>query len=307
MVIMGIKSKIKVLGLIMVSVLFRVNAQQEPIYTQYMYNMNIINPAYAGSVEAAEFTLGTRLQWLGFDNSPKTLTFSASTPVNLSGMQGLGAGLSVVSDQNGPQKSQDIYVDFSYKIQIHKTGTLSLGIKTGGTANSIDASFFDPQDPAFSDLQNVFNWNVGAGLYYQDRSMYLSLSIPKFLKYSNEDLGGIQENRNVYLTGGYVFEINRLVDIKPSFLMRYSEAGQTSFDINTSLLWYKSFETGISYRFNSSVSLMFNMKVLDNLRIGYAYDYGVGDLLGTNLSSHEFFILFDLQSKRQRFTSPRFF
>ena len=101
---MGIKSKIKVLGLIMVSVLFRANAQQEPLYTQYMYNMNIINPAYAGSVEAAEFTLGTRLQWLGFDDSPKTFTFSASTPVNFSDLQGFGTGISIVSDQNGPQR-----------------------------------------------------------------------------------------------------------------------------------------------------------------------------------------------------------
>ncbi len=304
---MSIKSKLKVLGFFVASVLFQANAQQEPIYTQYMYNMNIINPAYAGSVEAAEFTLGTRLQWLGFENSPKTLTFSASSPVNFSDLEGLGMGISIVSDQNGPQRTQDIYADFSYKIQVHKSGTLSLGVKAGGTANSIDASYFDPQDPAFNDLQNVFNWNVGAGLYYQDRSIYLSLSVPKFLKYSNEELGGIEENRNFYLSGGYVYEINRLVDIKPSFLLRYSETGQASFDLNTSLLWYKSFETGISYRFNSSVSLMFNIKVLENLRMGYAFDYGVGDLLGTNLSSHEFFILFDLQSKRQRFASPRFF
>ena len=280
--------------------------QQDPLFTQYMYNMNIINPAYAGSVEAAEFGLTTRAQWVGFSDSPKTISLAASTPLPI--MDNLGFGLSLVSDINGPVVQQDIYIDLSYRIQLHQTGTLSFGLKGGNTLDFFDTSNFDSNNTDFLSIENSNYWNVGAGLYYQDRSIYISLSVPKLLNYTGESLNQSNAiNRNYYLSAGYVYAIERFLQIKPSFLLRYAEGGDTSFDLNANLLWYESIETGISYRYNSSISAMVNLKITENLRLGYAFDYGIGDLWGTNASAHEIFVLFDLQSKRQRFTSPRFF
>ena len=284
---------------------FQSNAQQDPLFTQYMYNMNIINPAYAGSVEAAEFGLNTRAQWVNFEGSPKTLTFAFSTPVPV--FENFGMGLSLVSDRSGPLTNQDIYLDFSYQLQIHSTGALSLGLKAGNTLSFFDNSYFT-DDPAYRGIENSNHWNVGAGVYYQDRSIYVSLSVPQLFNYEQElgsELNSM--NRQVYLSAGYVYTLERYLQIKPSMLVRYSENEPVSFDINTNLLWYETFETGVSYRYNSSVSLLFNMKVMEPLRVGYSFDYGIGPLMGANATSHEIFLLYDLQSKRQRFTSPRFF
>jgi len=283
-----------------------VYGQQDPLFTEYMYNMNVINPAYAGSVDAAEFGLTTRAQWIGFNDSPKTISFAASTPVPI--FENFGMGVSLISDINGPVTQQDIYVDLSYRIRIHNTGTLSVGLKGGNTLDFFDTSAFDPNNAAYQNIENSNFWNVGAGLYYQDQSIYVSLSVPQIFNYEDINENTLSSvNRHYYLSAGYVYSLERYLQIKPSFLIRYTENEPVSFDLNTNLLWYETFETGLSYRYNSAISAMFNIKVMENLRIGYAFDYGIGELWGTNATSHEVFLLFDLQSKRQRFTSPRFF
>lgn len=284
-------------------------AQLDPLFSQYMYNMNIINPAYAGSVDAAEFGLNTRAQWIGVNGSPTTVTFAASTPLGF--FENTGVGISSVTDMIGPSTVQDVYADFSYKIQVHSTGMLSLGLKAGTTFSFYDRSQLPAGDPAFNNLQNNNQFNLGAGLYYQDRRIFVSLSMPQIFNQEliTVDGSGTSQltNQDIYLSAGYSYVIERYLQLKPSFLVRYSLEEPMSVDINLNALWYETFETGISYRYNSALSAMFNVKVKDNLRVGYAFDYGIGDLMGTNLTSSEIFVLFDLQSKRQRFTSPRFF
>ena len=92
----------------------QVTAQQDPQYTQYMYNMNIINPAYAGISEGLAIGALYRSQWVGLDGGPETYTFNMHSPV---GKQ-LALGFSVISDKIGPVKETNAYVDASYTIPV---------------------------------------------------------------------------------------------------------------------------------------------------------------------------------------------
>src|SRR6185295_13637289 len=151
-----------------------VEAQQNPHYTQYMYNMNVINPAYAGSKDHLSGGLLYRNQWVGIDGAPTTFSLSGSSPVG----KNVGAGLSLVSDQIGPVKEQDVYADFSYTLNLGGEHRLALGLKAGATFqkvglfSDINGSLPDQGDEAFKeDSSNTFG-NFGAGAFYYTDKYY---------------------------------------------------------------------------------------------------------------------------------------
>ncbi|RWX00126.1 PorP/SprF family type IX secretion system membrane protein, partial [Flavobacterium cerinum] len=109
------------------------NAQQDPHYTQYMYNMNVINPAYAGSKENLSFGLLYRKQWVDIEDSPTTMTFSGSSPVG----KNVGLGLSVINDKIGPVEETNVYADFSYTLNLGGEHRLALGLKAGITLHDV--------------------------------------------------------------------------------------------------------------------------------------------------------------------------
>src|SRR5690554_7629071 len=96
---------------------FSSNAQQDPQYTQYMYNTQVVNPAYVGSREALSFGLLYRTQWVGLDGAPKTGSFTVNSPVSYN----MGLGLSIVNDQLGPATETNINIDYSYSIDRKST------------------------------------------------------------------------------------------------------------------------------------------------------------------------------------------
>ena len=106
-----------------------VSAQQDPQYTQYTYNMTIINPAYAGSTGYTSLGLLVRAQWIGIEGAPKTVVLSLHTPSGLA----TGLGFSIVNNEIGPVNEDNIYADYSYTIQLWDIGNLALGVKAGFT------------------------------------------------------------------------------------------------------------------------------------------------------------------------------
>ncbi|MDG1790155.1 MAG: type IX secretion system membrane protein PorP/SprF, partial [Flavobacteriaceae bacterium] len=141
-----------------------VNAQQDPQYTQYMYNLNVINPAYAGSKESLSITALYRSQWVGIADNPETFTFSAHSPIG----EKVGLGISAIKDQLGPVSESNIYADFSYTIDLGSALQLAFGIKGGVTLHEVGLSALelqDPNDPFFSeDVQRTYP-NIGAGAF----------------------------------------------------------------------------------------------------------------------------------------------
>lgn len=286
--------------------------QQDPHYTQYMYNMNVMNPAYAGSKENLSFGLLYRKQWVNVDGAPSTFSFSGSTPVG----KNVGIGLSLISDKIGPVNEQNAYADFSYTLNLGGEHRLALGLKAGATFQRIGLnSDIAPSlpvitDDAFSEDTNNVYLNLGTGIFYYTDKYYLALSVPNMLKANHLDYNGVKygtETQHYFITGGYVFDLSPTIKFKPFAMLKSAFNSPSSLDVNTNFLFNERFEVGASYRVDDSFGAMVNFLITPGLRIGYAYDHIISDMKTVTTSSHEIILLFDLNFPKKVSRSPRYF
>ena len=295
-----------------------VHAQQDPQFTHYMYNMSVINPAYA-TENTDVISLGGlyRAQWVGVVGGPTTGTFFAHKPLS----KRVEIGLSIVHDEIGDVVNENtIFVDFAYVIPISEKTKISFGVKGGVSlfdTNFNGFQYTDPlPDPAFqNNISKVFP-NFGAGTYLFGENYYVGLSTPNLLTTTHlERQSGIvttgEESIHYFLTGGYVFNLNDNLKMKPAFMAKAVSGAPMSFDFTTNFLINNFFEIGAGYRMDDSVSGLVNFYVTPTLRIGYSYDYTLSNLGNFNTGSHEVFLLFDLDlgslSGKGYDKSPRFF
>ena len=294
-----------------------INAQQDPQYTQYMYNMNVINPAYAGSKENLSFGLLYRKQWVNIEGAPTTFTLSGSAPIG----KNLGAGLSIISDQIGPVNETNAYADVSYTLNLGGEHKLAFGVKAGGTFHNVglfdkigNGNVPDKNDPAFAENSNRTFFNAGTGVFYYTDKYYVAVSIPNMLPSTYLDFNdnGVTRKfgtdvKHYFITGGYVFDLTDNIKFKPFGLLKTAFNAPTSFDISTNFLFNEKFELGATYRKEDSFGAMANFAITPSLRIGYAYDHIVSDLKIATTSSHEVILLFDLNFPKRISRSPRYF
>ncbi len=305
-------NKIYLAVLIAVVTLFEAQAQQDPHYTQYMYNMNVMNPAYAGSKENLSLGLLYRKQWVDIEGAPSTFTFSGHTPAG----KNVGIGLSVIADQIGPVKEQNVYGDFSYTLQLGGEHKLALGLKAGATFqkiglfSQISPSLPVPTDPGFSeDTSNIY-FNLGTGVFYYTNKYYIALSVPNMIKANYLDYNGVKygtETQHYFLTGGYVFDLNPNLKFKPFAMLKSAFNSPSSLDVSANFLFNERFEIGGTYRVDDSFGAMVNFAITPSLRIGYAYDNIISEIKTVTPSSHEIILLFDVNFPKKVSRSPRFF
>ncbi len=287
-------------------------AQQNPQYTQYMYNMSVINPAYAGSKETLSTGILYRKQWVEIEDAPTTGTFFGNMPVG----KNVGAGLSIISDKIGPVNETNVYADISYKLDLGGEHKLSFGVKTGftvqkvGLFDDIYSTLPDINDPAFSENSNNTFFNIGTGVFYHTDKYYLSLSVPNFIKSKHLDFNGIDYGSEVshyFISGGYVFDLSQSFKLKPFFLVKSAFDAPTSVDASLNMLYNEKIELGVTYRLEDSFGALVNFSITPELRIGYAYDYIVSDLNVQTPASHELILLYDIRFGKKVSESPRFF
>ncbi|PKH67545.1 hypothetical protein CXF59_06400 [Flavobacterium sp. ALD4] len=285
--------------------------QQNPHYTQYMYNMNVINPAYAGSKESISFGALYRKQWVNIEDAPTSFTFSGHAPTG----NNVGLGLSVISDKIGPVTEQNVFGDFSYTLKLNDTHRLALGLKAGVSFHKvglreIQSSLPDPSEGVFGEDINDTSLNFGAGAFYYTDNYYVAFSIPNMMNAAHLDYNGREYGSDVshyFLTAGYVFDVNYDLKFKPSLMLKSAFNVSPSLDVNANFLYMEKIEVGASYRLEDSFGAMVNFAITPELRIGYAYDHIVSDLKVTSPSSHEFILLYDLFVPKKVSRSPRFF
>ena len=305
--------KILLTALLLFLTSINVNAQQSPHYTQYMYNMNIINPAYAGSKENLSFGLLYRKQWLDIEDAPTTFSLSGSAPVG----KNVGIGLSIISDRIGPVDENNIYGDFSYTLNLGGEHRLALGLKAGvtiqkiGLFSDINSSLQQQGDGAFAQDSNTANLNFGTGIFYYTNKYYFAASIPNMLNkpHLNNDGNFYLEKKvpHYFITGGYVFDLNPNLKFKPFTMVKSANNTSISVDVSANFLYAEKFEMGATYRLQDSFGAMVNYTITPSLRIGYAYDHIISNLKVTTPSSHEIILLFDLNFPNKVSQSPRFF
>ena len=296
----------------MFAVQIQMQAQQDPQYTQYMYNMNVVNPAYAGSYEGLAVGLLYRSQWVGLEGAPKTGTLSVHSPI---GKQ-VGLGVSLINDEIGPVRETNAYADFSYTLPMGADNKLAFGIKAGATFHRIgisetDIDVLDSGDPFFAQNINEVTPNIGAGIYlYKPNRYYVSVSMPNILDAVHLDANGRKigsETQHLFAAAGYVFNLSDNFKLKPHGLLKTAFEAPLSFDVNANLFMYDIVEVGVGYRLDDSFSGMVNFMITKNLRVGYAYDSINSELDYATTSSHEVFINFDIAFPRRVSRSPRYF
>lgn len=254
-----------------------VQAQQDPNYTMYVYNMNLINPAYAGANEATDVGINIRSQWSNVKGAPETQSFIFGTPVG----KNLGVGLSVISDKTFIEKQTSLAIDFSYHLKLTEQHDLYFGFKAG--FNSYNANtdglvtYGIQQDPNLMNLNGRFTPNFGAGVYLKHDDYFVSLSIPKILSPDRLDENdGVAttgaDRKHLYASAGYTVVLNENTQLKPSVLFRYVDASPLSVDLTALLDFNDVFDLGAAYRIDESVSGLAIFKVAKTMQIGYAYE-----------------------------------
>jgi len=284
-------------------------AQQLPHYTQYMYNMNILNPAYAGSKGEQVISFGTlyRSQWYDEPGAPKTLTANIHAAINANN----GLGISFITDEYGAIGQDAITIDYSHTLDFGNS-KLAMGLKAGVNLFSdalSDLYVVHPGDPDFASDINDTWFTLGAGLFYYTDHYYLSLSVPNFMqnKYNGGTTYTSTDEMHMFLAGGYVFNIGDNFKLKPHFLLFNNIGQKMQTDLSLNMLFANRFDIGISHRLNDAIIGMFNIRLFNSLRVGYAYDRHVSDIRFYSPSSHEFFINYDWNLNKKVMLSPRYF
>jgi type IX secretion system PorP/SprF family membrane protein len=281
------------LNVILLSITFfpgKAFSQEKTVYTQYMFNMLAINPAYAGSQNILNATAYYRKQWVGFEGAPNTQTFSVHSATK---KKKIGLGVFAMRDAIGVHSEFNFYTTYAYKIKLTRKSILSMGLQAGFnnlSSNYKSLTLLDPGDPNFDD-KTKFSPNVGAGLYYyMANRAYIGFSVPyiiknKVLPKSINSLG--RQARYYFLSAGYVMNLNKDVKLKPSTLIRYEEGAPLGMDINANLILKEVVNIGGSYRTGDSVSFLMLLQLTPRWQLGYSYDFTTSGLNRFSQGSHE--------------------
>ena len=302
-------------------------AQQEPQYTQYMYNIGSFNPAYSSTVENIEITPLYRAQWLDIEGAPRTLRAGANIPFS-NGRNGMS--VNIIYDEIGPASQTFFDIGYSFQVKLSESTKLSFGIEGGASILNIDLSsgnFQNPNEPLLGQMQlNNFYPTVGAGLFLYDKDWYLGLSIPNFLSgelYNEEVTSIIQEEFQYNFIGGMVFGVSDDLQFKPAFLMNYTNGSPLNVNLSANALINQRFTLGISYRLDNAVSGLAGFQITNGVFAGYSYDHIINNLSSFANGSHELIFKFYLgrtgsrssfggrgrktKGKPKQIDSPRFF
>jgi len=269
--------------------------QQEPLYTQYQNNFSLINPAYTGSNGHFTATANVRSQWAGETGSPKTQTFSVQGAVG----KNVGLGFSVVNDKVFIWNNTELFADFSYSLEMSESSTLSFGLKAGGSFLNVNLQDLGISgDPYLSGNINKFNPNLGAGALFYNDKFYASISTVNILETTHYDenstVSKASDEMVFYGSAGYMFDLGNDFKFRPSFLLRAVNGSPLSTDFSASFLWSNRLEMAISHRFDSSISGLLQVRVNDNVKLGYSYDKLTSNLGNYNSGSHEISLVFDI-------------
>ncbi|WP_136480524.1 PorP/SprF family type IX secretion system membrane protein [Cognatitamlana onchidii] len=286
------------------------HAQQDPQYTQYMYNTMSVNAAYAGQRDVLSATALYRAQWVGIEGAPRTITFGIHSPLN---NERIGLGLNVVSDEIGPAKETYLDANVSYTIPVDYYGDLELSFGAKAGLHFLDTDWskgiFQNPDVVFNENVNLISPTIGAGVYLHSDKWYLGLSVPNVLTTTHYDdfkESLATEKLHMFLIGGYVFDLNSSIKLKPAFMLKGVSGAPLIADLSVNALFNEKFTLGLAYRWNDAISGLVGFQVSEQFFVGYAYDSTTTALNNYNSGSHEVLLRFEL-SQIGKIISPRFF
>lgn len=310
--------KIIAFSIILLGLVHILPAQQEAMFTQYMFNTLAINPGYAGSRDALTLALLNRTQWVNFDGAPRTQTFTMHSPVFI---PNTGVGLSVLNDRIGPTNNTSVFIDYSYKIRLNKISHLVLGLKAGASYREIglnNLDIHDQNDPKFANnVQSDFLPNFGFGVYYFTDRIYLGASIPRILEnnYETNTSGGVSslvkgERKNYYFIAGYVFSLTESLKFKPTTLIKVTSGAPVAVDVSGKVFYRDRVWGGLMFRPGDAIGALVGAYFTKSLAFGYSYDWSYTNnrTFRYNGGTHEIVLIYDfIFTQGQKIRSPRYF
>jgi type IX secretion system PorP/SprF family membrane protein len=286
-----------------------------PVYSQYLHNGLMINPAYAGSRDALSAVLSYRMQWMGISDAPRIESISLHSPMK---NDKVALGFRAQFMQYGVTRSQSIYAVYAYHIRMAR-GKISFGLKAGADLSNTDYTgllgIVRP-DPAFPDNDKSYIFpNAGAGIYYFSNRFFAGLSVPSFLFYKNTGNGNVQayhafSEYDLILSAGALLSFSPVFKFKPSVLLNYSlhDANHINqFDINGNFIFADIIWAGGSWRTTEQVAVgHLQFQINQQLMLGLSYDYPVGRMNSYSKGSSEFILRYEFGS-RVSAANPRYF
>jgi len=294
-------------------------SQQDPQFSQYMFNNFYFNPAFAGLDGVMKISAVHRSQWLGYSGTfddggaPTTQLISMNTPMpQLKG----GVGAYFVNDNLGPVTNMEFQGSYAYYLPV-ADGRLSLGLRAGMVSQKVNFDMFraiDPADPLLqrSGTETQFRPDFAFGAAFRKEKYYVGLGI-NHLNQPSYDFGLSQDNklsRHLYFTGSYFYEMN--FDVRFQFVgLVKSDLVKTSFDLGVLAYLRNTMWGGLSFRQSDALSLLLGYSFLEDksLSIGYSLDYVINDQDAKEATSHEFMLSYSLPvstSRKKVIRTPRF-
>ena len=290
------KKDLFVLILLLLSVVS--SAQQDPQFSQYMFNVASFNPGSAGSSDMICLSGVNRQQWVGFPGAPSASHFNINTPIRPFGLNS-GVGFSILSDNLGFNKDLGISAAYAYRLDIG-SGTLGIGVNLGLFNKALEADWYIPSDlegsttpdsdpliPRKDESQIAFD--MGFGLFYTTEDLYFGISTSHLnqakIKYETSTP---YLARHYYAVAGYRFQMsNPLFEILPSALIK-TDGRANSIDVSTLVRYNKKFWGGVSYRAGDAVTGIIGFELFNGVRVGYSYDFNTSAIGNYSKGSHEF-------------------
>jgi type IX secretion system PorP/SprF family membrane protein len=307
----------------------RVQGQQQPQYTQYIFNQLLINPAVSGIENYVDVKAGYRSQWTGLQGAPVTTYFTITAPLGHDFVQGdalqvpagdnpvgpsfvstyraaephHGIGLTMFTDKAGPIRQTNIDATYAYHIGLTPDLNLSAGVSAGITnitLNTSEVTLETALDPAiYNGNNNQIKPNVNAGIWAYSATYFFGASVqqllPQTLNFSNNS--AYNQGKTVphyYITGGYKFFLSDDVSFMPSVMYKIIKPAQNTIDINGKLGFRDNFWIGASYRQDDAVAGMMGFTINSFLSLGYSYDYTTSNLNTVSTGTHEIVLGFHL-------------
>lgn len=281
----------------------RANAQQDPIYSQYMNNLMSVNPAYTGVRGVGSATMINRKQWAGLPGSP----FTSALTLNLAlDSLHVGGGFDFVYDNYGPTTTTGLFLDYSYRIKATDYSQISFGLKGGfnylrNNLHQLYRYHYDDEYILDYGVFDVFMPNVGVGVFWFGEKFYAGFSVPRLLqnKY-NKEVTSIQaasrEERHYFVHGAYLFDLSPSFAFKPGLTAVMVAGAPVSADFDFSFLFADMVWFGAKYRISDAVGAYLHVQ-LDNYKIGFGYDYSHSRLSSYNVGTFELMLRYDFKIK----------
>lgn len=277
-----------------------VKAQQLPLFSQYMNNKYVLNPAVAGTISGSSFRTVLRSQWTGLEGNPNTQTVSGHALLK----KNVGLGGYIFNDKAGPLQQTGVSGSYAYHINM---GAARLALGLGGLFYmyklNTDELAFDSQGSTDLVLNrgnfSGFYPNFSFGAYYYTDKYYAGFSVPEILNNeitSSDQFYIMKQVRHYYLAGGYRFSFDRsnTYQLEPSVLMKYVKGAPTQFDVNARFIIKKMISIGASYRTNDAIVAMLGLIIDNKYHLGYSYDVTTTTLSNFQKGSHEIMLGIDL-------------